>query len=183
MKVLAKKLKKANKIEKFFYFFSIVLYLLTFIYFIYGILQLKGIENLIRGIAIAFFTIWFLIYILSGLLTILAKKTKTFIFLTIITLLFCPVFGVSSYYINKVIGSISKINSEKLTYTTNLIVLNETEFNDDLTIGMIESEEDIEGNILAKKLIEKENLSNKIETYEDYHSMISDLYKGNIGRI
>ena len=181
MKVLAKKLKKANKIEKFFYFFSIILYLLTFIYFIYGILQLKGIENLIRGIAIAFFTIWFLIYILSGLLTILAKKTKTFIFLTIITLLFCPVFGVSSYYINKVIGSISKINSEKLTYTTNLIVLNETEFNDDLTIGMIESEEDIEGNILAKKLIEKENLSNKIETYEDYHSMISDLYKGNIG--
>lgn len=181
MKVLAKKLKKANKIEKFFYFFSLLLYLGTFIYFIYGILQLKGIENLIRGIAITFFTIWFLIYILAGLLTILAKKTKTFIFLTIITLLFCPVFTVSSYYINKVMGSIGKINNEKLTYTTNLIALNETEFNDDLTIGMIESEEDIEGNILAKKLIEKENLPNKIETYEDYHSMISDLYKGKIG--
>ncbi|MDE5888771.1 MAG: LCP family protein, partial [Bacilli bacterium] len=46
---------------------------------------------------------------------------------------------------------------------------------------MIESETDIEGNILAKKLIEKYSLSNKIETYEDYQSMISDLYKGKIG--
>lgn len=181
MKVLAKKLKKVNIVKKAFYFVSIIIYLLTFAYFIYGILKLKGIETVIRGIVIAFFTLWILVYILCGLLTMLSKKTKTFIFITFITLLFCPIFGISSYYINKVMGSISNINNEKLTYTTNLIALNETEFNDSLTIGMIESEEDIEGNILAKKLIEKENLPNKIETYEDYHSMISDLYKGNIG--
>lgn len=181
MKVLAKKLKKINKPKKIFYFISIILYIITFAYFIYGILKLKGIETLIRGIIISFFAIWLFLYILCGLLTMISKKTKTFIFITFITLLFCPIFGISSFYINKVMGSISNINNEKLTYTTNLIALKETEFNDSLTIGMIESEEDIEGNILAKKLIEKENLSNKIETYEDYQSMISDLYKGNIG--
>lgn len=181
MKVLMKKLKKSNKIEKFFYFLITIIYLITFIYFIYGILKLKGIETIIRTVIIIFFSIWFLIYVLAGLISMIAKKTKLFIFLTIITLIFCPIFVVSSFYINKVMSSIGNINNERLTYTTNLIILNETEFNDDLIIGMIESESDIEGNVLAKKLIEKENLSNKIETYEDYHSMISDLYKGKIG--
>lgn len=181
MKVLRKKLKKVHGAKKFFYLISILLYIATFSYFIYGLLKLKGIETLIRGIVIGFFSIWLIIYILCGLLTMLSKKTKTFIFITIITLLFCPIFGISSYYINKVYGSIKNINNENLTYTTNLIALKETNFNNTLSIGMIEAENDIEGNILAKKLIEKYSLSNKIETYEDYHSMISDLYKGKIG--
>lgn len=181
MKVLKKKLKKVHIVKKIFYFLTIFIYIATFSYFIYGILKLKGIETLIRSIVIGFFTIWLLIYILCGLLTMLSKKTKTFIFITFISLLFCPIFTMSSYYINKVYGSLSEINNETLTYTTKLIALNKTNFDSSLTIGMIESENDIEGNILAKKLIEKENLSNKIETYEDYHSMISDLYKGKIG--
>lgn len=181
MKVLRKKLKKVHGAKKVFYFLSSILYIASFAYFTYGILKLKGIENLIRGIIIGFFGLWSIIYLLCGLLTMLSKKTKTFIFITIITLIFCPVFTVSSYYINKVYGTIGKIHNEELVYTTNLIALKETSFNNTLSIGMIESETDIEGNILAKKLIEKYSLSNKIETYEDYHSMISDLYKGKIG--
>ncbi len=181
MKVLKKKLKKVNKAKKIFYVLSIILYLATFAYFIYGLLKLKGIETLIRGIVIGFFCLWLFIYVLCGLITMLSKKTKTFIFITFITLLFCPIFGVSSYYINKVYGSLNKITSEELVYTTNLIALKETNFNNTLSIGMIESEGDIEGNVLAKKLIEKYSLSNKIETYEDYHAMINDLYNGKIG--
>lgn len=181
MKVLRKKLKKVNKTKKLFYYATTLLYIITLIYFIYGLLKLKGIETLIRAIVIAFFIIWGFIYILSGLLSMLSKKKKSFIFLTIITLILCPVFTISSYYINKVYGEISNVISEKLTYTSNLITLKETNFTNDLTIGMIESENDIEGNILAKKLIKKENLTNKIEIYEDYHSMITDLYRGKIG--
>lgn len=181
MKILRKKLKKANKVQKAFYYISTFLYFIALIYFIYGLLKLKGIETVIRGLVIAFFSIWLIIYTLAGLITILTKKKKTFIFITIITLIFTPVFFVSSYYINKVFGEISNVNSDKLTYTTNLIALKETNFNKTLSIGMIESESDIEGNILAKKLIEKEGLTNKIETYPDYHSMITDLYSGKIG--
>lgn len=181
MKVLKKKLKKVHGAKKFFYFLASIIYIASFSYFIYGILKLKGIENLIRGIVIGFFALWLVIYLLCGLLTMLSKKTKTFIFLTIITLIFCPAFVFSSYYINKIYGTIDKIHSEELLYTTNLIALKETSFNNTLSIGMIESESDIEGNILAKKLIEKYSLPNKIETYEDYHSMINDLYKGKIG--
>lgn len=181
MKVLRKKLKKVNLAKKILYFLAIILYIGTYAYFVYGILKLKGIENLIRGLVIGFFGLWLIIYILCGLLTMISKKTKTFIFISIITLIFCPVFGISSYYINKVYGSIKNINNETLTYTTNLIALKETEFNNTHSIGMIESEADIEGNILAKALIEKYSLSNKIETFEDYHSMINALYKGKIG--
>lgn len=181
MKILKKKLKKVHKVKKIFYLLTIILYILLYAYFIYGILKLSGIENLIRSIIIGFFGIWLLIYILCGLVTMISKKTKTFIFITALSLIFCPVFGVTSYYINNFYGSLGSSYKDVITYTTNLIALKETNFDSSLTIGMINAEDDIEGNILAKKLIKDKNLSNKIEVYEDYHSMISDLYKGNIG--
>jgi len=179
--LLKKKLKRVHVAKKFFYYLTIVLYAILYAYFIYGILKLAGIENLLRGLIIGFFGIWLVIYILCGLITMISKKTKTFIFITILSLLFCPIFGVSSYYINKIYGSISSINSDTITYTTNLIALKETNFDSNLSIGMISLENDIEGNDLAKKLIEKEKLSNKIELYDDYRDMISDLYAGKIG--
>lgn len=181
MKVLKNKLKKVHIAKRFFFFLSIFVYLITYGFFVFSLLKLGNIETLIRYIIIGFFGLWFFIYVLSGLITMLSKKTKTFVFITFITIFFSIGFGGISYFINKEYGILERINNEKIIYTSNLIALKETTFSDGVTIGMIESEEDIEGNILAKKLIEKENLSNKIETYEDYHSMLTDLYKGKIG--
>lgn len=182
MKVLQKKLKKVHIVKKIFFSLTTILYLATFIYFVYGILKLKDIETLIRSIVIAIFCVWFLIYLLLGLISMITKKNKTFIFLTIFTLLLCPVFGVSSYFINNVYGKISNMNRNTIVYTTHLIALKETSFNKSLNIGMVTSQSDnIEGSILGKKLIEKEKLTNKIYEYEDYDSMLSDLEKGKIG--
>ncbi len=181
MKVLKRKLKKVHIVKRIFYNLTLILYIACFAYFIYGLLHLPNIETALRIIVIAFFGIWLLIYILCGLLSMLAKKTKTFVFLTFISLLLCPIFAGSSYLINKTYGSLNNMVHEQLTYTTNLIALNETNFDSSMTIGMIEQEDDIEGNILAKKLIEKEKLQNKIQTYEDYHSMLMDLLNGKIG--
>jgi len=180
MKVLKRKLKKVSKIKKFFYYLSIILYIITFSFFIYNILKLKTIETTLRLIALIFFGTWFLIYILCGLITMVSKKNKSFIFITLISFVFAAFQGSFSYIIDYLYNK-GDMTSSSLLYTTNLIVLNETTFDDSLTIGMIETENDIEGNVLAKKLIEKENLTNKIATYEDYPSMISDLYKGKIG--
>lgn len=182
MKILRKKLKKVHIVKKIFFSLTSILYLATFIYFIYGILKLKDIETLIRSIVIAIFCVWFLIYLLLGLISMIAKKNKTFIFLTIFTLLLCPVFGVSSYFINNVYGKISNMNRNTIVYTTHLIALKETSFNKSLNVGMVTSQSDnIEGSVLGKKLIEKEKLTNKIYEYEDYDSMLSDLEKGKIG--
>ncbi len=182
MKVLRKKLKKVHIAKKIFYFLSLILYLATLIYFITGILKLADIETLIRSIIIAIFSVWFLIYMFTGLISMITKKNKTFIFLTVITLLLCPVFGVSSYLINNVYGKISNMNRNSIIYTTHLITLKETSFNKSLTIGMVTSQSDnIEGSVLGEKLIKKENLKNEIYEYEDYDSMLSDLEKGKIG--
>lgn len=181
MKVLRKKLKKVSKVKRIFYHLTLLAYIGTFIYFIYGLLRLKGIEDILRYIVIAFFGVWLLIYILIGLVSMISKKNKTFIIFTILTLLLTPAFAGSSYFVNHFMNKLGTINSEKLMYTSNLIVLKETNFNSTLKLGMIESESDIEGNQLAKKLIKKEKLTNKINYYEDYPSMIADLYDGKIG--
>lgn len=178
MKILFKKLAKVHAAKKVFYFLTSLLYLASLIYFIYNLLHFN-IETLLRIIVIAIGIIWILIYLLSGLLTMIAKKNKTFIFLTILTMLCCPIFFVGSYAMGKVYGYLNMVQKE-LKYTTNLIALKDTTFKSTSTIGMIESEDDIEGNKLAKKLIKKNSLTNKVEYYEDYHSLISALYQGEI---
>lgn len=185
MKILRKKLKKVHIAKKITYYLSGLLYLACLIYFIMGILKLNINHAdilVIKSIVIAIFCIWYLIYLLMGLITMIAKKTKSFVFLTIFTIILCPVFVVSSYFINNVYGTISNMNRNTIEYSTNLIALKETSFNSKLNIGMVTSQTDnIEGSVLGKKLIENEKLSNKIYEYEDYDSMLSDLEKGKIG--
>ena len=186
MKVLMKKLKKVDGLQKFFYFLSLIIYMLSIGFFIFSILKYKTIITsgtkemaIVIGI-VAFFIIWFLLYLLCGLITAIAKKKKTFIFITIVTILLSIGLCTVSVILDRLMDKMN-LTAERLTYTSNLIALKETNFNSSLPIGMIESEQDIESNILAKKLIEKENLTNEVVTYEDYASMINDLYKGKIG--
>ena len=180
MKALNKKLKKADKVPRFFFKLTLLLYLGCLIYFIYGILHLSRIETIIRIIVIAFFVLWFVLYILAGLITVVGSKKKTFIFLTIITLLFCPLFITSSYLVNTFYDKLKIMNRDKITYTTNVIALKDTKFGNNSTIGMIADKDDIEGNILAKKLIKKKKLDNKIVKYDEYPEMLKDLYNGVI---
>ena len=180
MKILRKKLKKVSKPKKIFYFLTIFLFLITFFYFIYGLLRLTAVETLIRVIIIIFFSTWFILYLLIGLISILSKKNKTFIFITLISLICCPIFVVTSFCIQKGINLFSQTNRAEIKYVSNLIALKETKFDEKSTIGMIETESDIEGNVLAKKMVADKNLKNKIVTYEDYTKMITDLYKGKI---
>lgn len=180
MLALKKKLKKINKAKKFLYFFTTCLYLVALVYFIFGILHLSGIETFLRIIIIILLIIWFLVYFVFGLIAMLTKRTKLFLLMSFITIILCPVCFVSSYYINRVYGSLKTMNRDTITYTSNLIALKDTEFNKNSIIGMIETESDIEGNELAKKLIQKNNLTNNVKNYEDYHTMIQDLYNGKI---
>ncbi len=186
MKVLMKKLKKVDGLEKFFYFLSLIIYIFAIVLFIYSIFKYKAIitsgpkEMTIVIIIIVFFCIWFLLYLLCGLITMISKKLKAFIFITILTILFSCGLCTVSVLLNKVAKGMD-LTANELTYTSALITLKETSFNDSIKIGMIESESDIEGNILAKELIKKEKLSNEIVSYDDYSSMIADLYKGKIG--
>ena len=72
------------------------------------------------------------------------------------------------------------MNKEELEYKSSLIALKSTTFKSTSKIGMIESEDDVEGHKLAKKLIKEYDLTNKVTYYEDYHSLITALYKKEI---
>ena len=180
MKILMKKLKKVSMPKKIFYLLTIVAYLATYIYFIIGLKKLAGIETLIRIIIILFFGIWYVIYLLGGLLGMLSKKKTSFIVITTISLILCPIFFYGSSLIQRLTGYFDQAQKENLVYTTSLVALKANEFTANSVIGMVDVETDIEGNELAKKLIEKEQLTNKIKNFEDISSMIRALYNGEI---
>lgn len=180
MKVLLKKLKRCNKIQKTFYSLTSLLYLISFIFFTINILKLSGIETAIRIIIIIFFGLWFLLYILGALVSMIIKKKKTYITLTTLSIIFSTIFITASIIISFLISSLSSINKEYILYTSNLIALNETEISNTSKIGMISNENDIEGYILANKLIEKEKAEFEIIKYDDYFKMAHDMYEGTI---
>ena len=181
--VIFKKLKRRSKAQRFFYFFALILYIISYAFFAKSVLSITGIETVIRIIVVSFFLGLLLVYFLGGLLSILAKKKKTFIFLTFIIMLFIPCFILGSYYIDKTLNKLNAASKDEIIYTTNLITLKNNTFknNKNSTVGMINDTDDIEGNILAKKLIKKENLNKiSIKYYDDYIEMLNDLYSKKI---
>ena len=180
MKVLMKKIKKVNLVKRIFYFLSVILYLASLIFITCEAMVFKNTEPILLGIVLALFIIWGLVYLVNGLTSMLSNKKKTFIIMTIVTLLFISIFTVAGAYIHDKVDLFSNANRNKILYTSNLITLKDSKFSTKKPLGMVESGSDIEGNILAKKLIEKEKLKNEIYYYEDYASMIADLYKGKI---
>ena len=185
MKVLFNKLKKTNKIFLIIYFLTFIIYLITYILLIKNLMSLTGIETAIRVIIIVVFGIWLLVYFLWNLINLILKKHIKIAITTAITIIFVIIFSFANYYINILYTGISSISErEYITYTTNLVVLNGTEINSESTLGMINNSEDIEGNILAKELIEKEGLtSNEVVEYASYYEMIFDLLNGEVDGI
>ncbi len=184
MKILFKKLKNTNKVALVFFTIAFILYIVSFGFLAKNILGLKKIETTIRTAAICFFTAWFFLYVLISLVKLVTRKYKLFTFLTVITYIFIIIFGIGNYAFNFAYDKIDKLTEKDvITYTSVLLSLKDTDFNSDSVIGMISNEKDIEGSILAKKIISKYNLKNKIEKYDDYPLMISDLYEGNVDAI
>lgn len=185
MKTLLNKLKKTNKIFLIICFIAFILYLISYILLIKNLMSLSGIETAIRVIVIVIFGIWLLAYFLWNLINLILKKHITIAITTAITIILAIIFSFANYYISMVYTSISNIGEkEYITYTTNLVVLNGTEINEDSILGMINNSDDIEGNKLAKELIEKEELTkNEVTEYSSYYEMISDLLNKEVDGI
>ena len=179
MKVLHKKLKKVNFFQKFIFYLTVIAFAVSLAYLIYGIAKLKGIETAIRIIVSIVFIIWLIIYTLFGLITMLTKHTKTFILLTFLTIIWCPVFIYGSYNLNKIIAKLNQMNHETVTYTVNLISLKNNTVDASSILGMVKASSDnTEGGTLAKELIDKKYKKYDILEFDDYEPMINALYKG-----
>ena len=151
MKILFNKLKKTNKIFLIIYIIAFILYLISYILLIKNLMSLSGIETAIRISVIIVFGLWLLAYFLWNLINLILKKYIKLSITTAITVILAIVFSFANYYIDVLYTSISSVGEkEYITYTTNLVVLNGTEINEDSILGMINNSDDIEGNILAQ---------------------------------
>ena len=186
MKRLIKKLNKINGFSRFVLMLFSLGYIIGFTFFIKNILDLKGIETILRYSVIGFFALYLLFYFFVSLIKLLRKKYAFFAFFSILTLIFIGIFSVSAYAIDMLVDKISNINEkDKIEYTSYLITLNDHTLDDDSILGMIDDETNIEGNILAKKIIDENNLPQEIKKYDfenndAFLNMLYDLYEEKI---
>ena len=175
MQKFINKIKESNKVYLGILIITLLSYLIGYIIFVKNIAVLTGIETLVRVILIILFGIWFLVWLVMGLIYIFNKKYSNFIIMIIFTLLFNGIFFVAGYYIDTIYKSIDNISKDTVNYTTYLISMKDTEFNENSKIGIISDTNNIEGNTLAKDLISEKNLTNKLYQYEDFYIMLDEL--------
>lgn len=184
MKVLFNKLKKANKVFLSIYLIMFIIYIIFYVLFIKNIVDLSGIETNLRIILIVIFGIWILVYLFWNLINLILKRHITISILTAITIIFVVIFGVFNHYMKVLYTGIDNLSEkEYVTYTSNLVTLNGTKITNESKLGMINSKEDVEGNILAKELIKDKNLKNEVISYSSYYEMIYDLLNKEIDGI
>ena len=186
MKSIIRKFKKLDKKYQIMFFIVSILFLIGIVFISQGLLLLKNIETVLRVIFLIFIYISYLIYLFISILLLFSKKNKPYIgnsiFISILSILFIII----SIYINKTYNIVDNMNKKMVTYSSSLVVMKDTNFKNDkdFVVGMINDETDIEGNVLANKLIDKKKLDKiDIKYYDNYLEMLGDLYNDTINGV
>ena len=169
---------KSNKLVSIMVKVFSILAIAASAFAIYEIYLLSSIEDLIRYIVMGLFALLDIIIIIK--FGSKKRKKKTYLSFLIIYFLICGIIGlVISYFY----GQISSINKSKVTYTSDMIVMsyNKAKSIDDISdmkIGILKDKKSPEGYIIPREIINENNLEdeNEIVEYEDYTSMLVDMY-------
>ncbi len=181
---MAKSMKKGPKIIIFVF---AVLTIIACGYLTYSIFLLSGVENVIRYIGIGVLILINVLIFIFALKTTKKSKVSRFLFCLILLIVFVGGQGYLGYFINHVYSSIAGMNKNELIYEAVAVVMKDNKLStikevNNLKIGVIDDVTSIDGHILAYEIIDKNNLKDKntILDYEDYTTLVDDLYKGNI---
>jgi len=183
MNTIIRKFKKLNKTYQILFICAIVLNIIGISFITQGLLILNNIETVLRIIFLILIYLGFFTYLFIIIFLLFTKKNKVFLTLTTIGIIINIAFIIISIYINKTYNTLNNMNKDTILYSTSLIVKNETNFknNKKFKVGMINNEEDIEGNYLANQLIDNKRLDKiTIEYYNNYLEMLGDLYNDKI---
>ncbi|MCM1053278.1 MAG: LCP family protein [Ruminococcus sp.] len=182
MDKLFKKLKKVNKIFLIIYIMTFILYTVNYSLLFRNIINLEGVENLIRFIILGLFFTWLIIYFLWNLVNLILKRHVTIAVTTAVTMILIVLFIFVNYYVGILYKGMSNLReNEYVTYTSNLVAFKNSNIDKNSKLGMINSTDDIEGNVLAKELIDKEKLDeNDIISYSSYYEMIYALFNKEV---
>ena len=155
---------------------------------LYEIYLLNSIEDVLRAIVMAVLVILDLFFIYRVVKT--KKKRSKHIGLIFALLLYTIICGLVGGAIFYVYGQLNSINKNTVTYTSDLVVLGKNSASDikdvkNMEVGMLSDKTNPEGYIIPKEVIDKYNLQddNEIKEYEDYHTMMADLYDETLDAI
>ena len=183
--------KKEGKIIHFFIVLCLIIALAASAFAIYEIFLLNSIEDLIRYIVICVFGLIDLFLLLKTKKYLKGKSRKNkklhkklFLFFLILYAAVCGSVGYAIFY---VYGQISHLNKDVITYTSDLLVMSSNPANTiedihDMSIGILTDTSSPEGYIIPKELIKEYKLEdeNEILEYDDYTTMLVDMYSGDL---
>ena len=185
---MAREKTSNSKIMNMIVVFFLIIALVTSCFAIFEISLLSSIENLIRYIVMGLLVLIDIFFILKTRKYIKGRynkrrkrpKKKLFILVLFIYSIICGAIGGVIFF---VYGQISGINKEYVTYTSDLLVMSKNEANDisdvkNMTIGILSDKKSPEGYIIPKEIINEHKLEdeNEIKKYDDYTSMLVDMY-------
>ena len=187
---MEKKKEKSGKTKSRLWLIIFGLFvILVNIYTIYNILLLGPVEEVIQYTIIGVCIVIDILF----LFRIKAKrkhKEKKVRLLTTFLVLYLIINIFISAVILYLYGNISNINKTFVTYSSSLVTMssNEVENIEDLensTIGILSNENSPDGYIIPKEVIDQYQLedTNTIQEYEDYSTMLAELYADEIDAI
>ncbi len=185
-----KKSQKKKKKKYRFWLFTLTLITLFANFFaIYEILLLGPVEEIIRYIVIGVFLLLDLVFFLKMKKKRKKKenKAKLLTFFLIIYLLLSLFIGVVIMYLY---GKLENVNKTYVTYSSSLVTMANSNISSisevkNTKIGLLDDKASPDGYIIPKSIIKENNLdnTNTIKKYDDYSSMVADLYDGTINAI
>ncbi len=191
--------KDTDELEKkpkrrFVILLFLIIALITSLFAIYELYLLSSIETLIRYIIMGFLVFIDLIFIFKTKRFFKPfkkkkkkKKKSKGIMLIIFMILYSLVCGFVGGAIFYVYGEVSNINKVYVTYSSSLVTMSKNSADKvsdikDYKIGILKDKTSPEGYIIPQEIIKENNLNdnNEIKKYDDYSTMLVDLYSGEI---
>ena len=185
MKRFFNKFKKTKLSTRLVYLFVTIIFIGSYSYLFKSLLLLNNIENNLRIIGLISLGIMLLFYVFGSLLLLLSKKNKTVIALSFLAMIISSFSIIASLAINRVYGLLDNMSKDKILYTTNMILKKDKEFVNDesFKVGILSNETDVEGNVLPKEYIKKNNLKINVSEYNSNFELLEKLYNGELDAI
>ena len=181
-----KKEKKGHGIVHFIMILFFIFALAASGFAIYEIYLLSSIEDMIRYIIIGALVVIDLLFLWRIRVHRKKSEKKKWLFFLLVILYTIICVGVG-FAIQYVYGKIDNLNKNTVIYTSDLLVMASNPAQDiadirDMKIGILADTKSPDGYIIPQLIIKENNLqdNNEIVEYEDYTSMLVDMYANEI---
>ena len=170
----------------------LIISLLTSAFAIYEIFLLSSIETLLRYIVIGVLLIIDIVLFIKVRICSKKrkKKHKKKIGLVLFMVLYSILCFIVGFAISYIYGRLDSINKDYVTYTSDLVVMSDNAAKSiddikDYTIGILNDKSSPDGYIIPQEMIDDNKLEddNEIKKYDDYSTMLVDLYAGEVDAV